>query len=338
MSSGQFKIRFKKGAEHDESSDKPELEEIQESKYTGNHNYLFNLPHDANGCQALPKLPHREKVEMFLSHKMIDEEFLADKFHSMIQNLYTSIAQKDVEGISSLTEARFADKIKQTIDGNLKRGLEIEFKNDAKPHFERSEDDKSYIFDKMFEKGVYFNRDQNDSNIHYFLNNELTNKGVRYYYHKYFTGLNHHYYFRPNESGEIKEQAEDQYKFKYIMDERNRSIVLRMYGVIRNVGRFVNSNSSSEIYPKSYSGNHIVIFENQIKEPPSISLTNPNVDRWINHHKIDHGNWRISDIDNYMRGNTFFNKILDQAEFKQFMAQSKEPQIPGETYSVQDRK
>ena len=189
----------------------------------------------------------------------------------------------------------------------------------------------------MFEKGVYFDRTKNDANIHYFLNNELASEGVRHFYHKYFTGLNHHYYFKTDSSGKLQKQAEDEYKFKYIMDERNRSIVLRMYGVVKNPGRF-SRKSGSSLYSSDYTGNHIVIFENQLKEPPVISLTNPNPDKWIMNHKIDHSLWRVTDIDNYMKGNPFFNQIMDNAEFKKFLERSKVPVEPTFDNSIESTK
>ena len=63
----------------------------------------------------------------------------------------------------------------------------------------------------------------------------------------------------------------------------------------------------------------MVVFENQIIEPPIICLANPNVDNWIKRHKINNKNWKIADVDNYMQGNKFFNQILENSEFKVFV-------------------
>lgn len=237
----------------------------------------------------------------------------------MVQDFYKSIADKDFDMIQSLSESRFAKQVWKVIENNSKRGLELEFNSYKTPFIEQQTDTRSYIFDKMFEKGVYFDRTKNDLNVDYFLNNEMTSEGIRFYYHKYFTGLDHHYYVYPDEDGTPKKREESKYKFKYLMEARNRSIVFRIYGVMRNLGTFSNANSSNSLYQSSYRNNHIVIFENQLKEPPIISLTDPNIDRWLRHHKIDHNKWRISDIDNYMKGNPFFYKITDQEEFKKFV-------------------
>lgn len=103
------------------------------------------------------------------------------------------------------------------------------------------------------------------------------------------------------------------------MDLRNRSIVLRLYGIIRNIGKFSSQTSSNNLYSPNYTGNHIVIFENQLIQPPIVSLSRPDMDKWIKHHKIDNSLWKISDIDNYMRGNPFFSKLKDQAEYQKFI-------------------
>lgn len=70
---------------------------------------------------------------------------------------------------------------------------------------------------------------------------------------------------------------------------------------MRNIGRFSVGNSH-DLYPHNYTKNHMVIFENQLQEPSLITLTNPNIENWVRKHKINHDNWRISDIDNYMKG------------------------------------
>uniref|UniRef100_A0A7S3JLR9 Uncharacterized protein n=1 Tax=Euplotes harpa TaxID=151035 RepID=A0A7S3JLR9_9SPIT len=99
-----------------------------------------------------------------------------------------------------------------------------------------------------------------------------------------------------------------------------------MFGVIQNVGRFSLSSADKHksIYSEEYTGNHVVIFENELQEPPSISLTNPNVEMWIKRHKINHKNWKIADVDNYMNGNKFFKNIMDSIEFTRFVDKYKD--------------
>ena len=176
---------------------------------------------------------------------------------------------------------------------------------------------------KCLKKGVYFDRDKNDNNYDYLLDSQFEGEGLRYYFHKYFTGYETHYYLDRMAGKETQEDLNSRFKFKYEMEQRNKSMVFRIFSVIRNPGVFTSSIYKGEnghgIYPKSYTGNHLVIFENQLIEPTISSLSEISFEEWIKKHKINHSEWRVSDIDNYTQGNKFFNKIMNQNEFKHFV-------------------
>lgn len=299
--SSNFRIRFNKADEEGKGSLSDALFSEEELVRKYKFNYLHDLPYDLDGTHKVPKLAGRKNCELFLEAKQIDEEFLTDKFHNMVQDFYSSIANKDYDTLYNLTEKRFADTIKEANKQNETNKISLKFKTPDTPHAERAPADQSYIFDKMFEKGVYFDREKNDSNYDYFLDNELEFEGIRYYQHKYFAGYSNYYYLDRYVDQVGGDDKLARYRYKYIADQRNRSIVFRIYGVMRNIGRFTSSASKS-LYSETYTGNHLVIFENQLQEPPIISLANPNVGEWIKRHRINHSNWRISDVDNYMKG------------------------------------
>ena len=319
--STDFKMRFRKGESNDNKNEGGAISEDQVMrKFTSN--YLLNLPHDVDGTHLVPILPGRYKTELFMKARNLNEDLFTEKFNEMIKRLYISIANRDYNTIFALTEKRFGENIKSASEEIAKNGINLEFKSNNTPLKEQKKEDRSYIFDKMFEKGVYIDRDKNDNNYDYNLDVEYESEGLRHFKHKFFLGYEHHYYFDRYDGKDKSDENNSRYKYRFLMDHRNRTIVFRIYGVIRNIGRFTSSTYNGEkgngIYPQSYSGNHLVVFENQIIEPPIISLTSPNVDEWIKRHKINNNEWKISDIDNYMRGNKFFNKIMDQSEFKIF--------------------
>lgn len=192
-------------------------------------NYLCGLPHDLDGTHSVPKLQSRELVDTFLTHKQINDEFLTDKFHNMVQNFYSAVALNQQDHIETLAENRFAKKIKIVQDQNSKKNLKLDFKPHEVPHVERAEEDQSYIFDKMFEKGVYFDREQNDNNYDYFLDNQCEMDGIRYFQHKYFAGYDRHYYLDRYADKQEEDDRLAPYRFKYILEKRNRSIVFRIY-------------------------------------------------------------------------------------------------------------
>ena len=66
-------------------------------------------------------------------------------------------------------------------------------------------------------------------------------------------------------------------------------------------------------YQDNYTHNHLAIFENQLISPPETYLVNHGFEEWyiinnyrIARHKYDPNNWKMVDIDNYMKGNPFF--------------------------------
>jgi len=65
--------------------------------------------------------------------------------------------------------------------------------------------------------------------------------------------------------------------------------------------------------PKSeYSGNHIAVFECTLKTPPAMSLIDNSQKEYIMAHRLNFANWRIVDLDNYMKGNPYFTKFMTE--------------------------
>jgi len=61
-------------------------------------------------------------------------------------------------------------------------------------------------------------------------------------------------------------------------------------------------------YDKSYTYNHVAVFECEMQEPPkfnSFSKTETYTE-WISKHKF--GVWKLIDIDHWMKGNSYFLK------------------------------
>ena len=108
------------------------------------------------------------------------------------------------------------------------------------------------------------------------------------------------------------------------MLERSQSLVLRVIVQTSFDGQILKSISGPEsLYHHEYTGNHIVIFEAQLKSPPTMALIDHSLNEYINLHRINFRDWRIVDIDNFMKGNSFFGKIVKEgdwaADFEQKM-------------------
>ena len=63
---------------------------------------------------------------------------------------------------------------------------------------------------------------------------------------------------------------------------------------------------NADNYPNE--GNHIAIFECQLKQPPMFSINELSHREFLLANKINFVNWRLVDFDNYMLGNKHFTE------------------------------
>lgn len=47
-----------------------------------------------------------------------------------------------------------------------------------------------------------------------------------------------------------------------------------------------------------------------------MALIDNTYEEFVNMRRLNFKNWRIVDVDNYMKGNSFFNKVVSHSEFK----------------------
>jgi hypothetical protein len=134
--------------------------------------------------------------------------------------------------------------------------------------------------DKLFIKGVKFNREENDCNLDYLYVDTHENLGIRFYLHRYFVGYHSYYLQRlnedvfnkikeiPNDKKEIPDILKEQdlvrdtfFKQRKFMLERSLSKVLRVTLVARDYGKLESTSGPESLYDPAYTGNHIVMFE-----------------------------------------------------------------------------
>ena len=93
-------------------------------------------------------------------------------------------------------------------------------------------------------------------------------------------------------------------------------MILRVILQFKDTNKALTSLSGPEpLYDPDYTGNHIVIFENQLTLPNQMALIDHTELQFINLRKLNFKNWRIVDIDHYMKGNSYFNRHATEREF-----------------------
>jgi hypothetical protein len=63
------------------------------------------------------------------------------------------------------------------------------------------------------------------------------------------------------------------------------------------------------LYGDNYSGNHIAIFECDLKAPPQLAYIDHSPEMITDAYRMNFKNWKIVDIDNYMDGNHYFSNL-----------------------------
>ena len=95
------------------------------------------------------------------------------------------------------------------------------------------------------------------------------------------------------------------------MNDRTMQMFLRTTICFKDIGKFEGKDKSL-IYSKDYTGNHIAIFECELKSPPQIAMIDHTYTQFLDSYRMNFRNWKIVDVDNWMGGNHFFSEIQEE--------------------------
>ena len=110
-------------------------------------------------------------------------------------------------------------------------------------------------------------------------------------------------------------QIRDAYsKYKKAMLEKDFSLILRVTMQLTDgvLGQFQATGSPMSM---NYTGNHIAIFECELKHPPILGLIDHTSDSYILASRINFKNWRLVDVDNFMKGNPPYSNFVTQVDW-----------------------
>jgi hypothetical protein len=99
------------------------------------------------------------------------------------------------------------------------------------------------------------------------------------------------------------------------MNDLTMRMFLRVTICFKNIGKF-ETKDSNHSYGDNYTGNHIAIFECEMKVPPQMAFVDHTYNQYINAYRINFRNWKVVDIDNYMNGNHFFSELKEEHVWK----------------------
>lgn len=208
--------------------------------------------------------------------------------------------------------------------------------------FEGKELDESkvQIIDKLLVKGMGIDRDTNDTNVDYIRVNKFEKRGIRTFVHKFNLGMQDFYFqklYGDMLESSSKEAFMKDYEKAYLNDVEMRDKGRQMkkdYSekgfrfVLRITIQMLDNSLGDYKYGEEEerkdlqkagveksSGNHIAIFECQLTQPPVMSMMDISQYEYLMSNRLNFKNWRIVDLDNYMKGNPPYTDFLSQVEW-----------------------
>jgi len=134
-------------------------------------------------------------------------------------------------------------------------------------------------------------------------------------------------------------------KMKKEMMASSMRMHLKVIICFKNIGLFTMPMGKKPYGPE-YSGNHIAAFECELKAPPLMSMIDHSDSQIMDAYRINFLHWKLSDIDNYMQGNTYFREYEDVSVWEKKMEATMKvaPKQPnrdqnsevGETHPLED--
>jgi hypothetical protein len=100
------------------------------------------------------------------------------------------------------------------------------------------------------------------------------------------------------------------FKLRKQMNDLTMRMLLRVTINFKDIGLF---KAKDGLYGEDYTGNHIGIFECELKAPPQMALVDHTYNQYIDAYRVNFRNWKIVDIDNYMEGNHYFSELKEEA-------------------------
>ena len=110
------------------------------------------------------------------------------------------------------------------------------------------------------------------------------------------------------------------------MLERDFSLILRVTMQLTDgaLGSLQTKGTNDEMRG-DYTGNHIAIFECELHHPPILSLADHDIESHILSSRINFQNWRLVDLDNFMKGNPPYSDFVTQVDWDKMVDEIDRP-------------
>ena len=87
----------------------------------------------------------------------------------------------------------------------------------------------------------------------------------------------------------------------------------------------LEANGTNGRMTGDYTGNHIAIFECELKHPPVLALAELDMLSIILSTRLNFQNWRLVDMDNFMKGNPPYSDFVTQVDWENTVDEIQRP-------------
>jgi hypothetical protein len=264
----------------------------------------------------------------YFKKKGLTDDAVASHLHAKLEEFLKAIEAKDEAKVRALTEPTFGEKLIKTFETRKDLQYIRPEKSGEDETQEVVKEGKAFIVDKLFIKGMNLDRRKNDTNFDYYYFQKMEKYGLRAFVHRFNTGDFHYYLMRdlkqsidkagdesfaetdPDSYHHFHRKTQNDLKaYKNEMFNKEYQLILRVVLQLTDgaLGKF-----SPFDYNEAYTGNHIAIFEAQLRTPPALAMLDNTYEQFVNEHRLNFKNWRLVDLDNFMQGNSYYSEYVSQ--------------------------
>ena len=294
FSSHKIKQKFdskKSFSSTDHSSSFPDHWKYKIPEYKKNTDLDF--PWLINGAPIL-QIKSRFLPDQVFARSSISRAELLSHLFKIYRGVLLASSQKDFSFIDEYVELTMATKLKSKLESFEKRGLIVDVVEDLRGLGNKPVPIEMHLYDSVIVKGLSTDRSKNDIEKHYSISNELDEMGLISYIHKEISDSSN---FMTREQGA-----------NTLTRDNFNTIIFRAYVMFKSGIKLFVKDSKGEMlfkYSDDYNFNHACVFEcemehlNPLKSYSKIETYT----EWISKHGF--GVWKLSDMDNWMKGNNY---------------------------------
>lgn len=254
----------------------------------------IDFPWLINGAPFLDFKARFLSEQIFIRSQVTKASLLMHLF-KIYRGVLLAISEDDDEFLKEYCEEIFYKRLRYKLDDYKEKKYTIELVEDMKANHGYRLMPEMHLYDSIVIKGLFTDRKLNRPESEYSICNDIEDMGFVSYIPSYVSDPNN---FKDKESSD-----------EIINKGSFRNVIFRAYTMFKSgLKLFVYDSKGEKLfeYTPEYNFNHACIFECLMVPPSHFSsfYKAETYTEWIAKHKF--GVWKMIDMDNWMKGNSYF--------------------------------